>query len=372
MENIQKVNPFKVTIQQTNSGVVTTLVAAVGISVHESISFLNKSLLSNYVYQKGETYNLVYTIIDTAGNEESYVESDGILPTLFLSPGGENYVSMIPYHPGKELEISIPVFNRDNIELPKGNRPFTGKFIGTSNQYAIFHDVDIWSDKKPDKLLAIEFKNDVIKKKHNIKITLPRNNKIFISNNEIHLLAKESSGWLHRQTDEKGNVIRQRMINANQEYPDQIISLSFEDNSYVLCREEGVFSVETISPEGNCITKQLADINDLIFNTWQPVRIAEDTVVVRFNNEFGNGWLTVQEDQLLEMYFSKDVKGYKNLLTNEVLEMEDESLILSSINNTTENAYAIVFYPVAEKSGKNKKLIILNRTLYQPLVCINC
>ena len=63
-------------------------------------------------------------------------------------------------------EISIPVFNRENTALPKGSKPVTRYFIGTTHNYSIFYDVDIWSDTKPDKLFAFEFKNEAIKKKH--------------------------------------------------------------------------------------------------------------------------------------------------------------------------------------------------------------
>ena len=366
MKNIDKINPFKSAIKKTNFGTLTALLTEVGVSAKDSISFGGKSLMTNYIYKKNETYNLVYTIIDTEGKVESFVEDDGILPTLFLSPNGENYVSVVPYHPDKELEISIPVFNRENIELTKGNRPFVGKFIGTSNQFSIFYDVDIWSDTKPDKMLAIEFKNNVIKKKHNIKVQLPRNNKVFIENNEIHLLSKAENIWLHRQIDEKGNQIRQRKLETNQKIFRQILNLSFDENSYLLAQEKGKIIIEKIDENGISSMIELIDILDPFFNTWQPIKISEDIFVTRFNGEFGNGWFTTKNDQLLEIFYSKGEKGYKNLLTNEVLEMERENLVISSINKTNENSYAIVFYPLTtDRQNKNKELIVLNRELWQ-------
>ena len=65
----------------------------------------------------------------------------------------------------------------------------------------------------------------------------------------------------------------------------------------------------------------------------------------------------------MEIFYGKELKGYKNLLTNEVLEMGNENLIISSINKTKDNSYAIVFYPVNNQQNKNEKLIILNRAL---------
>ncbi len=363
MKNIDQINPFKSTIKKTELGVLTTLVSPFRISAKESISFGEKTLLGNYIYDKDENYNLVYTVIDNEGSAESFVEDDGILPTLFLSPDQENYVSVVPYDPNKDLEISIPVFKRENIELPKKNRPFVGDFTGTSNQYSIFHNADMWSDTKPDKLLAVEFKNGVIKKKHNVKIELPRNNNIFIQNNEIHLLAKDKTNWVHRQIDELGNLKRERTIKPNHKYFRQILSLSFEENSYILCEVKGKISIEVISVQDACSTVNLIEIKDEFYNTWQPAKIAEQTFVTRFNNEFGNGWITTKNDQLLEIFYCKEERGYKNLVTNEVLEIDHKDLVISSLNKTKENGYAVVFYPMANDENESNELIILNREI---------
>ncbi len=360
MKNIDKINPFKSTIKKTDFGTLTELVAAEGVSEKGSISFEEKTLLANYVYTREENYNLVYTIVDIDGNTESFIEDDGILPTMFLGPNRENYVSIIPYHPDKELEINIPVFNRENTELPKGNRPFIGDFVGTVNQFSILYYADIWTDTKPDKMLAIEFKNGAIKKKHNIKIALPRNNKIFIDSNEIHLLAKNGKVWLHRQIDEFGNLIQERIIKPNNKYFRQILSLSFSENSYIFCDDGGKILIEVVSPDGNCKTTELIDIKDEFYNFWQPEKIAQDTFVTRFNNEFGNGWFTTKKDQLLEIFYSNGTGGYKNLLTNKVLYIEDNNLIISSLNKTKDNGYAVVFYKPFVDRIKGKELFILN------------
>ena len=363
MKNLDKVNPFKTSDIKTDFGTVTTMVTEIGLSQHGSINCWDKTLLANYIYAKDETYHLVYTLMDNEGKHESFEEDDGILPKLFLSPNHEPYVSVQPYDPDNDLEISIPVFNRENTDLPKRNRPFLGDYIGTVKQFSIFFDVDIWSDTKHDKLLAIEFKNEAIKKKHNIKIPMPRENKVFISNNEIHLLTKVEKGWLHRQINESGKILRERLIQSNQKYFWQVLSLSFENVSYILCGQKGRISVEIISAKGECENKELADIGDGFFNTWRPVKIADGTYVIRFNGEFGNGWFTIRNDQLIELFYSKGESGYKNLLANKVLQMNNENLVIASLNKTTDNSYAVVFYPMTDRETKNRELIILNRVI---------
>ncbi|MCR4033134.1 MULTISPECIES: hypothetical protein [Flavobacterium] len=363
MKNIIKINPFKSNIQHTDFGILTTLETEVEISTKDSIYHDNKSLLANYIYSVNGTYQLVYTIIDNEGNSESYLEEDGILPTLFLNPELENYVSIIPYNPDKELEISLPVFNRQNEDNPKGNKPFTGDFIGIANQYSIFYDSDTWSETKPDKILAIEFNGRTIKKKHNVKVPFPKNNKIFISNNEIHLLSIQDSFWLHRQIDEKGNILKERKIKSDGEYIDQILTLSFERTSSFFYQKEDKIGIVEIDSNNNLKYKDLLRFKDPFFNTWRPEKISRDTYVIRFNTEFGNGWLTLQNENIFDFFYSKEVNGYKNLITNEVLEMPTENLIISSINKTKENNFLIVFYPLTDRHIKNNKIITLNREL---------
>lgn len=363
MKNIEKIPPFDITIDEFSLGLITTLKIPNEVSIKNSISCKKQTLVASYVYNQDGGYNLIYTIINNKGKAESFKEEDGVLPTLFRSPSLENYVSVVPYHPNKELEISIPLFNREETKLPKGNRPFTGKFIGVSNQFSIFYDVDIWNDKKPDKLLAIEFKDNVLKKKHNIKVPLPRNNKIFIQNNEIHLLSNTRTTWLHRQIDEKGKEIRRRELQASTNFYREIISLSFESNSYILTEENGKLSIETIKVDAICTSKMLVDIKDDFFNTWQPDKISNNTCVIRFNTEFGNGWFTIRGNEILELFYSKDVKGFKNLINGEVIEFSYSNLIISNINKTKENGYAVVLYPVVERKEKNKEMFVFQRVL---------
>jgi hypothetical protein len=362
MKNLDKVTPYTSSVTQGDWGTMTTMLAETAVSAKDSMPFAEKTLLANYVYDRNGTYKLIYTTVGMDGSIENHVEDDGILPTLFLSPDQESYVSLIPYHPDKELEISIPVFHREDVELPKGNRPFTGNFIGTTDSHSIFHDVD-FDDKKPDKILAIEFINGKLKKKHNAKIPLPANNRMAICNKAIHLLANDGSILLHREIDEKGNVVRCRKIDANDIHVLQILSASFDKVSYLLAQDKDKIIIEKIAASGAIDIVELVDFADPLFNTWQPVKIADDTFVTRFNSEFGNGWLTTKNDELLEIFYSKGEQGYRNLLTNEVLSIQRANLIISSINKTADHAYAVVLYPMADDAAHNAELIVLNRRL---------
>lgn len=363
MEDLKKYSDLTAELQVFPSSTITIITAKVGLTNRDNIENKNGTLLSTTV-DVGVTYDSVYTQINSKGIvEEMLLEPEGILPTLFKNPNNETWVSLVPYHPDKELEVSIPIYRRSEIDLPDGNRPFVGEFIGISNENALFFDVDIWSNTKPDKLLNIEFKDSKIKKKHTIKLALPRNNKIVINNNEIHVIASENEQYLHRQIDAIGNELQRRVIDLSGSYITEVLSLSFNKASYFISEEDGKLCLIKVGVDSNCAITQLMDIEDEFYNTWQPHKLSENTFIVNFNGEFGNGWFVIRDESLLEFFYSRDVNGFKDLVSGEVIEMPFQNLVINGVNKTQNNAYAITLYPMEENGRRNNKLIIFNRSL---------
>ncbi|MFA4867562.1 MAG: hypothetical protein WC623_05160 [Pedobacter sp.] len=156
MQEVVPFKKFKTETEQTGAALVTILTAEHEISVREQIETAAGTLIAFYFYNSRGLYKLIYTIVAKNGTVQAYAEPDGILSTLLKGPDQQPWVSIIPYHPDKELEISVPLFQPGLTEIPKGKRPFPGQFICQVNQSAVFYDVDIWSDLKPDRLLNIE------------------------------------------------------------------------------------------------------------------------------------------------------------------------------------------------------------------------
>jgi hypothetical protein len=61
---------------------------------------------------------------------------------------------------------------------------------------------------------------------------------------------------------------------------------------------------------------------------------------------------------LAEFYYGKGDKGYKNLLTGKVIDMGNNNLIISGINKTESNNYAVIFYDNVKTEKQNNKEII--------------
>jgi hypothetical protein len=363
MQEVVPFKKFKTEVQQTDAAQITILTAEHEISVKEQIETEAGTLIASYFYNSRGLYKLVYTIVAENGTVQAYAEPDGILPTLFKGPDQQPWVSIIPHHPDKELEISVPLFQRGPIEMPKGKRPFTGQFIGLVNQSAVFYDVDIWSDLKPDRLLNIEFKGQEIKKKHLIKIALPKNNKISIQQNEIHLLAKEARHYLHRQIDAFGNELQRRVFQFGSRYVLEILELNFSRCSLLLSEKKGKLSLLTIDSDNSMNESFLIDIKDQFYNSWTPDLIDEQTYVTRFNTEYGNGWFVISKGKLIEFFYSKGIQGYINLVNQEKIELPYGELVISGISKTSASSYAVVLYPMPDEDEETKQMIILNRKL---------
>ncbi|MCS4533015.1 hypothetical protein [Neisseria montereyensis] len=365
MNNLKEINPFKTTVKKSDFGILTTLEVDFDLSAKSGICLGEKTLLATDIYEMGDEYTtLVYTLIDKNGQMQSFVEEEGILPNFFKSPDEHIFVYVQPYDPDKDLDICIPVFNRENYEYPKRKRPFVGTFAGILGNYSILHDnwSNTWDDNKPDKMRAVEFKDGKVKKDHNSKIPLPKDNKIYVGSDEIHLLAYTPKGAIHRQIDIKANVIQERKLTLKVPFFREILHLSFTEDSQLISTKKGKIFLERVSKNGESEVSELIDIKDDIYATFKPEKIAENTFAIRFVKEFGNGWFVIREGKLLEFFYgNKGKKGYKNLLTDELIPMDDEDLIITELHKTAENNYTVIFYLRTEQGAKNKKLIILNR-----------
>ncbi|MDR1274847.1 MAG: lipocalin family protein [Candidatus Accumulibacter sp.] len=361
MENPKAFYALKTKLTKTAGGAITVIKGAHGLSQHGAIGHNGKTVLANYVYQKDETYDVVYTVIKADGEVEgNFQEYIGVLPTLFRSPDNEIFASITDTRTEKEQDLSLPLLNREAFDEPKHKRPYPGKYIGNVNQSAIFHNVDIFSDKKPDTLLSLSFDKGKIKKHTLVKLDFPKDNKIYISDNKIHLIGKDAGAHIHRQIDENGNEIQKRKLELGDFWCREALKLSFEGRSTLISNRGSQISLLEIDEKGKLGIKTLIDIKDKLYNTWRPVEISDDVSIIQFNTEYGNGWLAIRGNELVEAWYGRDDKGYESLLSKETIEIENNDLIINGINGTEENSYSVVLQP---NTREPKEIIVLNRTI---------
>ena len=362
MEELKSIkSAVQTEVSKNEWGTFTTIKYPKGISTKFSqVAKDGQTILVAHLYNKNETYKVVYILVNANGEVADVLhETAGIQPTLFFSPTGDLWTSVSPYHPDKEGEVSIPFYHRTNFPEPKNNRQFAGKYVGTTDTAALLHDTDLFSDTRPDKLLRIDFKNGKLKAKKNLKIPMPKGNKIIIDGNTIHLYRFEGkNSILYRTLDENANVANeQKIIFSNNTYTHfQVLKVTHREIHYFALSKMFAY-IGTLTLDG-LASEEAFPTNIEMYNLFTPIKINDSTFAISFNWQEGNGWAIVQNARLRN-FFVRCETGYQCLMTNEILPLPGE-LILSAISALNENMYSIVFYP---NTDRKQNVYVLNKVL---------
>ncbi|MEC4113868.1 hypothetical protein [Myroides pelagicus] len=350
--------------EQTSFGLITTIEVPTALSAKGSCWTKEGLLLANYVYDEDKAnYLLNYTIVGNNGELKDIEEDKGVLPTLFLSPNQVNFVSLVTLD-DEEQTLSFPILDKEQ-RLFKGSKSFNGRFVGTTEESSIFYDVDIWDDNKADVMFVLRFEEDSLIEEQKIAIPFPKGNKISISAGHINLITEVEDGWLHREIDEEGVELRSRILDFEFPFVHEALSLSFDSKSYLLCEENGVIGIVEIEVNGECSYGELLTIGDEFFGTWHPQVINENTTATQFTTEFGNGWLVIRNDELVEIFYNKNKRGYKNLLNEEILSIDNNDLVVSGISvvGGQKDTFGVVFYPRKPRKEMYNKVFVLQRSV---------
>lgn len=351
--------------KQTSFGLITTVEVPVALNFKSSCWSEKGLLLANYIFDKAEVnsaYKIAYTLVDNQGNIEEVMQSEGAMPVLFLNSKKQNFVCLTKVESNEEKAIVLPV-NKERQSGQSEIAPFSGHFVGCTKESSIFYHVDLWKETTLDVMTILHFDENNTITQTQVEIPLPKGNKISLFNNEIHLIAEMEEGWLHRQIDETGTEIKRRILDFDLPFVHEALMLSFDSNAYLLCEENGEIGVVEIDTEDNCNYTELFNIGDEFFGTWHPQRISQDIAAVQFTTEFGNGWITLKKDELLELFYNKNKKGYKDLVTKQILSIDSNDLALGGINAIDSNSFSVVFYPRKTRKESYNQAFILQRSL---------
>jgi hypothetical protein len=346
-------------------GTLTTVKYPQGISVQFSqVAKDGQTVFAVHFEEKDGTYRVAYVLVNADGEIADILhETAGIQPTLFFSPAGDLWTSVTPYYPDKDVEITVPFRNRTNFPEPKTNRQFPGKYAGTTATAALFHDEDIFSDTKPDKLLRIDFKDGKLKAKKNLKIPMPKGNHVVVDGNTIHLYRFEGiKSILYRILDHDANVLSEQKIAHPTNTGAHLRILKIADQKLHYFAFDKRFAYAGTLTFDGVKSEEKLQTDIAVYNIFEPVKINGCTFAVRFNWETGNGWAIIQNDTLKNFFIEKET-GYQCLVTGETLPLP-KNLTLWAISAPDENTYSIVFYPNTERTEKKEEFYILNKPVF--------
>ncbi|SFF19816.1 hypothetical protein SAMN04487969_11796 [Paenibacillus algorifonticola] len=322
------------------------------------------TVIAAYAYHDDQSglYDVVYIHLDGSGSLiDTQHEQEGVLPELFHSPDGAVWVSLGTTS-GKELDIALPLYGRSEHAAPKGTRPFPGKYAASFGTLAWFHDEDWFSEKKPDRLLRLEFADGSIQSNKVIKLPMPKNNKISLDpEGRLGLLAVlyQEEELLHRTLDGQGGVIEERRLSGFEADMLQVLELGSERDMRVIFTMENKLSLGIIAPDGRRETHALYELQSPFYSMWEPMRLADGTDIIRFTFEEGNGWAIVQNKGLRAIFTHSGERGYTNRLTGELLPIpSSKPLVLNDICRVSDQAYRVIVYPMMKGAAEARQLFI--------------
>lgn len=346
MQNLQEFNiPFHFQIKELENGNITEIRLENKFSYLTQINLRANSYLAFNIYNKS-SYTVGYIEINILGEIVAiWEEKEGILPSFFHSPDHETWVSVMPYHPDKDQNINIPIYNRENIEYPKPKSPIVGDFIGIIDNSVIIYCNNYY---KPIKFHKIDFLNGKIKSQKSIKldkILQKSYSKGFInSQNEFHAIALDEFNLYHYQFDLKGILLRERALKNIAFGNNAIIELSFENKSLIIHGTiDGKIASCEILPNGEMLSDVIYDLKHQIYSMNPAIFLYENTYLISFVYEKGNGWLIMKDRELIEIFISESSSKYRNLLDNNILEIEDNEARLFGVNKTIKNGFCMTF-----------------------------
>ena len=336
---------------------VPTSLVAKGSCVHEKELLVATHELVN---EEKQEEKVVYHLVDAQGNITRKEEAKGMSPIFFTNPTGKAYVALHVEEGGVE---QVKLSSLDGQQSLLITTPLRGNFIGATATSAIFYYEDIWDEKQLDVMTVVHFEGDRMVGVESIEIKGPKNNKISVSKGEIHIITENEEGWLHRQIDETGATLKSRVLDFDFPFVHEALGLSFSSSSYLLCEENGEIGLVEITAAGEGMYAELFDLGDEFFGTWIPQVLDQDTRAIQFTTEFGNGWLVVRADQLVELFYNKHKRGYVNLITEEVLSIDTNELVLSGINALSADKLGVVFHPRTTRKAPYQKVFVLQHQL---------
>ncbi|WP_128894983.1 hypothetical protein [Longirhabdus pacifica] len=362
---------LQVEVQQMPSGHFTTVRSERKIDIEDSIALEEDVICCIKVYSDCKFFAeaILHTWMDQTGTViDSLEETAKIIGpfSLFKTVENEPWVmaSVFP----SEKEYLLPLRDRESLEKQKGKREFVGHFVGYIDQQVFMYAIDSWDNKKQDKLRRIHLEENRIISDKIKKVPKPINNKVYIHDNEIHVLkvVHDEGYTLHRQIDIACNVLQERKLDQLVVHGVQIMHLHFDRTSHIVFNRAHTMCVGAIHADGTVEISELFTVEDIIYNIYKAEKLANGKYLFEFRTEMSRGWFVVKEDKLHQCFiWSEERRAFIDQISHEVIDFSHISVtpIIKSYNRIGDYGYSVICTPPhmspIEKEGIDNEIYIL-------------
>ncbi|MEE6452629.1 hypothetical protein RAH41_18860 [Gottfriedia acidiceleris] len=349
-------------------GNLISISAKEGISFGNQISLPNNNLLFTLkVYEDTIPINL-FVEIDSSGNILNILkETEGTMPEIFISPNDSVWSINTCLDDRKNMEIIIPLLNRSEVKKEYKYRSFVGEWIGNIKNTVIFFNNDLFG-KKPDQLCKLEFRENTILKREIVKIRQPKMNKVHIDHQDsFQLLAWHDGKLLHRNINQKGEILDERFLEVEELNDVEVLRLSFENNTDLIGFDNNLLFRISFTPNGDVIRKKLIELGpkSFFYTISTPIKINSKNYLIRFVGENFNGWAVIDLDNVFECYICyKDSNSYKDIMSDKVIELpksDENHFVISGVSVNNNETYQVTVYNSNQKEKAVNQLYIISR-----------
>ncbi|MNW31480.1 hypothetical protein D3C74_83990 [compost metagenome] len=351
-------SPFTLHTQQLPTGTLFTVRPIADdvpkLSLHSTSSDLSRGevQLCVYEYTADERYYVQYVTIDRAGQlVQVRREEEGVLPAFFTAPDGSHWVSLTDTQSEGSKEIVLPLDGRERITKRVTSREFPVDADLSIPGSVLFYNYDMFNSQKPPRLCSMEFNSEGLYQKRKIhKIPLPSTDLVLRNEEGIHLLYEQEGQLQHSIVNEVGEVLATRMLMTDEfvAYP---LSMSMQNESILLSYEDERVQLMVADATGTIIRhKELLKLEEgqVIYSLFRPVTLDDQTWVIRFTSEQGNGWFVIHEEELKACYVrSQERHAYVERLSQEELPIPAEAMIIHDVVRWDASTYGMVMYSKA-------------------------
>ena len=148
-------------------------------------------------YYRGQNYFIDYIVCSREWQiVKKVTETRGVNPRFVLAPDKSVWVGMSATRTKKDGEIVLPLYERERVtkEIVKSDLGTNSGFFWNGSYWGYVSDV--WSEKKPDKLLQYEFdKKNLFKNRKAWKLEGFRNAEPFVQGDELYLCQQNWAEW---------------------------------------------------------------------------------------------------------------------------------------------------------------------------------
>lgn len=351
-------SPFTLHTQQLPIGTLFTLRPIADnvpkVSLHRSSSDRSRGevQLCVYEYTVDGRYHVQYVTIDRTGQRmQVRREEEGVLPVFFTAPDGTRWVSLTDTQSEGSKEIVLPLDGRERITKRVTSREFPVDADLSVPDSVLFYNYDMFNSRKPPRLCSLEFNGEGLYQKRKIhKIPLPSTDLVLRNQEGIHLVYEQEGQRQHSIVNEVGEVLSTRVLKTDEfiAYP---LSLSMQGESILLSYEDECVRLMVADATGTIIRhKELLRLEEgqVIYSLFRPFALDDQTWVIRFTSEQGNGWFVIHGEDLQACYVrSQERHAYVERLSQVELPIPAEGMIIHDVVSWDAYTYGMVMYSKA-------------------------